>query len=58
MKSSPMDVANAYGQKLNEQNEVIQKILLENGELKTKVEYLEAKIKEIVKNAIRDKMNK
>jgi glycosyltransferase involved in cell wall biosynthesis len=58
MRSSPMDVANAYGQKLNEQNEVIQKILLENGELKTKVEYLEAKIKEIVKNAIRDKMNK
>jgi hypothetical protein len=53
-----MDVANAYGQKINEQNEVIQKLLLENGELKSKVVYLDSKIKEIVSNYIRDKTNK
>ena len=55
MNTNPMDLVIAYEKKLSEQSQMLQTILQENNTLRTKVEYLENKINEIIKKSIKEK---
>ena len=56
MQSNPTLLA--YQQKLQEQSGLIKRLLEENTELKSKNEYLENKMKEIIQKSIQEKMRK
>jgi hypothetical protein len=52
---NPIEVANAYENKLAEQGQMINNIMQENNVLKIKIDYLEKKISELIKTAISNK---
>ena len=52
---SPIEVANAYENKLAEQSQMMNGLVQENSSLKAKIDYLEKKMKEVITNAIREK---
>jgi len=52
---SPIEVANAYENKLAEQSQMMNGLVQENSALKAKIDYLEKKMKEVIANAIREK---
>jgi septal ring factor EnvC (AmiA/AmiB activator) len=55
LSSSQIDLVASYEKKLSDQSQMMQTILQENSILRTKVEYLEKKINEVIKNAIKSK---
>jgi regulator of replication initiation timing len=55
LSSSQIDLVASYEKKLSDQSQMMQTLLQENSILRTKVEYLEKKITEVIKNAIKSK---
>jgi hypothetical protein len=55
LSSSQIDLVASYEKKMSDQSQMMQTILQENSILRTKVEYLEKKINEVIKNAIKSK---
>jgi len=55
LSSSQIDLVASYEKKLSDQSQMLQTIIQENSELRTKVVYLEKKINEIIKKSIKEK---
>ena len=55
LSSSQIDLVASYEKKLSDQSQMMQTILQENSILRTKVEYLEKKITEVIKKSIKEK---
>ena len=58
MNANPVDLATAYEKKLFEQTQMIQSLMQENTELKSKIGYFEKKIGELINKSIRDKTSR
>jgi hypothetical protein len=55
LSSSQIELAASYEKKLSDQSQMMQILIQENSVLRTKVEYLEKKINEIIKKSIKEK---
>jgi hypothetical protein len=55
LSSSQIDLVASYEKKLSDQSQMLQTVIQENSELRTKVGYLEKKINEIIKKSIKEK---
>jgi hypothetical protein len=55
LSANQIDLVASYEKKLSDQSQMLQTIIKENSELRTKVGYLENKISEIIKKSIKEK---
>lgn len=55
LSSSQIDLVASYEKKLSDQSQMMQTLIQENSMLRTKVEYLEKKITDIIKKTIKEK---
>jgi len=55
LSSSQIELAASYEKKLSDQSQMMQILIQENSILRTKVEYLEKKITEVIKKSIKEK---
>jgi glycosyltransferase involved in cell wall biosynthesis len=58
LNMNPIDIANAYENKLAEQGQYMNNLIQENNALKMKIDYLEKKIGELISKAIKEKSGK
>jgi hypothetical protein len=58
MNANPIELATAYEKKLSEQTQIIHSLLQENAQLKSKNDYLEKKITDIITKTINQKFQK